>query len=157
MSFVIEDGTGVVEATSYLSTADAESILTDLGYTEFPSESELIKASLYVDMTLDPASFMLTEEQGLLWPREPFTDNQGRTVEGIPVALERAVAVIAAEFLEEDLFDIEPGVTREQYGNSGVYFSAPQSKAGKVISQLNFLKSLGYGASNTSSVRLIRA
>lgn len=157
MSYILEDGTGVVDSTSYLSPSEAESILTDLGHISFPSESELMSASLYVDMYLDPVSFMLTEDQGLLWPRVKFTDNQGRTVSGIPSALKRTVAIIAAEFMEEDLFDVEPAVISEDYGNSSVEFAAPQSKPGKVISQLNYLKNIGYGASNTVAVRLIRA
>jgi len=154
---IIETGEGIPGAEGYLSVTDAEAILFDLGYDSFPSEVEVHKASLYLDMVLDPASFMLTEDQGLLWPREPFTDNQGRTVEGIPDALKRAVAVIAAEFMQDDLFDIEPAVTRESYGNSSVYFAAPQTKDGKVLSHLNYLKTLGYGSGNTSSVRLVRA
>jgi len=157
MAFIVEDGTGVPDSNSYLSVSEAETILTDLGYDTFPTESDLVNASLYVDMYIDPASFMLTEDQGLLWPRVKFTDNQGREVEGIPKALKRTVAVIAAEFLEEDLFDVEPAVMSEDYGDSSVEFAAPQTKPGKVVTQLNYLKVLGYGSSNTASVRLIRA
>lgn len=157
MSFTLETGDGVVDANAYVSVAEAETILTDLGYTTFPSETDIINASLYLDLYLDPASFILTEEQGLLWPRVKFTDNQGRTVEGIPLAIKRTVSVIAAEFMEEDLFDVEPAVLSEDYGDSSVEFAAPQTKPGKVISQLTYLKSLGYGSSNTSTVRLIRA
>jgi len=157
MAFIVEDGTGVPDSNSYLSVSEAETILTDLGYDTFPTESDLVNASLYVDMYIDPASFMLTEDQGLLWPRVKFTDNQGREVEGIPKALKRTVAVIAAEFIEEDLFDVEPAVMSEDYGDSSVEFAAPQTKPGKVVTQLNYLKVLGYGSSNTASVRLIRA
>lgn len=157
MSLILETGEGVPDSNSYLSMTEAESILTDLGYDTFPSESDLVNASLYLDTYLDPASFILTEDQGMLWPREPFTDNQGRTVEGIPKAIKRAVAIISMEFMEEDLFDIEPAVISESYGNSSVEFVAPQSKPGKVVSQLSYLKSLGYGSSNTTSVRLVRA
>lgn len=158
MSFIVEDGTGVPDSISYVSVAEAESILLDLGYDDFPSETELVKASLYVDMSLDPASFILTEDQGLLWPRKPFTDNQGRNVEGVPFALKRAVSVIAASFMEEDLFDVEPSVTSESYGNSSVQFSGPASQVPtSVTKQLSFLKSLGYGSSKVYSVRIIRS
>jgi hypothetical protein len=157
MSLILETGEGVPDSNSYLSITEAEDILTDLGYDTFPAESDLINASLYLDTYLDPASFILTEGQGLLWPREPFTDNQGRTIEGIPKAIKRAVAIISMEFMEEDLFDIEPAVISESYGNSSVEFVAPQSKPGRVVSQLSYLKSLGYGGSNTTSVRLVRA
>lgn len=157
MSLILETGEGIPDSNSYLSMTEAESILTDLGYDTFPSESDLINASLYLDTYLDPASFILTEDQGMLWPREPFTDNQGRTVEGIPKAIKRAVAIISMEFMEEDLFDIEPAVISESYGNSSVEFVAPQSKPGKVVSLLSYLRSLCYGGSNTTSVRLVRA
>lgn len=157
MSFLVESGSGDVGSTSYLSVIEAETILTDLGYDTFPSETDLINASLYLDMYLEPSSFILTEDQGLLWPRVKFTDNQGREVEGVPSALKRAVAVIAAEFMEEDLFDVEPAVMSEDYGNSSVEFAAPQTKPGRVITQLSYLKKLGYGSSSTVAVRLIRA
>ncbi len=157
MSLILETGEGIPDSNSYLNVTEAETILTDLGYETFPSESVLINPSLYIDGYLDPSSFILTEDQGLMWPRQAFTDNQGRTVKGIPKALKRAVAIIAVEFMEEDLFDVEPSVISESYGNSSVEFAYPQSKPGKVVSQLAYLRSLGYGGSNTTSVRLIRA
>jgi len=157
MSFIVEDGTGVPNANSYVSVSRAEEILSDLGYDEFPSESDLIKGSLYIDIVLDPSSFILTDEQGLLWPRKPFTDNQGREVSGIPYALERAVSVISAAFMNEDLFDIEPAIRSESYGKRSVEFaSAVSLLPGEVVSQITYLKTLGYGRSSTSSVHLIR-
>lgn len=158
MAFVIEDGTGIVGATSYVSVAEAEQILTDLGYTDFPDETDLTNASFFFDIRISPASRILTVDQGLLFPRVLFQDTQGRDVEGITFNIKRAVSVIAAELMTNDLFDIEPAISSESYGNSSVVFSGPVSSLpGKIKSQILYLLKLGYGYNSTTQIDLVRA
>lgn len=158
MTFVVEDGTGVQGATSYVSVAEAESILTDLGYSEFPGETDLSNASFFFDIRITPTSYILTQDQGLLFPREIFLDSQGREVEGIPYDIKRAVSVIAAELMDNDLFEMEPSVRSESYGNSSVTFAGPVSSLpGTIRSQILYLFKLGYGYNSTSQIDLVRA
>ena len=155
---IVEQGDGQdPDANSYTSIQESEEVLLKLGYSEFPSETDLIQATLYIDTWLNPVSAIYDEDQPLLWPRKSFKDSQGRTVEGIPSELKRATAIIAAEFIESDLFDPSTGITEEQYGNSRVkYAGVERSESGRVNGAMQRLKRLGYG-SGSSSITLTRA
>lgn len=104
MSLVIEDGTGLSTAESYISVADATSYFTAYGnlavwsaLSSTTQEQLLRKSSRDLDLLYGKSylSDPLTSTQALLFPRTTFTDNLGRDVTGIPVALARAVAELA--------------------------------------------------------------
>lgn len=154
---MIEDGTGIPGALQYIDSTEANQILEDFAYDVEVHDSDLVNASLYLDTYFFPTSKILTKDQGLLWPRVPFRDSQGREVEGIPVELKRAVAFIAAESKEKDLFESTPAITLERFGDSQVRYAGPTKDDGKLKSILLRLKNLGYGTSNSSSVTLERA
>jgi len=153
---IVELGLGEdPDANSYADVPESEDILLKLGYDLFPSETDLIQATLYIDTWLNPISSILNEEQPLLFPRKEFNDSHGRKVEGIPFELKRATSIIAAEFIEDDLFDSGTPIIEEQYGNSRTRFAVPAKQESKrVNSALARLKQLGYGS---NSIRLIRA
>lgn len=158
MAFVVADDEGLVtDANSYVSVEDSEDILVNLGYSDLPSEQDLVLGTLYLDTYLDPASRVLNSEQQLLWPREPFTDSQGRDVEGVPFEVKRATALIAAEGLDRDLFVVEPSVTSEAFGDSRKTFAGGVKNDGRLKSILLRLSKLGYGSNSTTSVTLTRA
>ena len=101
MQFIVEDGTGIVGATSYSSVEVADDYATFWDYTEWLSlddaekEKFLILASSYMDTYLDYPSRILTNTQGLLYPREPFLDSDGRKVSGLPEGITEACIRIA--------------------------------------------------------------
>lgn len=158
MALVKEPGDGTnPDANAYIDVTEAQNILTDFGYTDFPSETDIIQATLYVDTYLNPVSTIVEEEQPLLWPREKFIDNQGREVKEIPFELKRATAMISAEFMENDLFNVSPKITEESYGDSSVtYAGAVSQETTRVNTALLRLKRLGYG-SGVSTIILSRA
>ena len=157
MSLIVEDGTGLEDSNSYVSVSESEDILLDLGYDQFPSETDLIKATLYIDTNFRPVSNILNEDQALLWPREKFTDSQDRKITGIPFELKRTTSIVAASFIDNDLFDEEPSITQESYGDTSVTYSGPVSQTdGNVKAAMVRLKKLGYGSSS-STIRLTRA
>lgn len=100
MQFIVEDGTGIVGATSYASTVVADDYAEFWDHTDWLSldendkEKYLILASSYMDNYLDYPSRILTDNQGLLYPREPFKDSQGRLITGLPdLIIETAIRI----------------------------------------------------------------
>lgn len=152
---IVEDGTGVEDANSYLSEQEAQEILSDIGFQGTPTEQDLIQASFYLDAQFNPISKLLNPDQGLLWPREPFTDNQGREVVGVPKAVKRVVALIAIE--DSDLFDPSPSIRQQSFGDTSVSYAGAFSEDSKVNSYIAMLSTLGYGSTSTSTVNIIRA
>lgn len=95
MSIVVEDGTGMPDAASYVSLEEATEYFAWLGNEEWDAEDEkvLVRASQAVDLVYAPRykGTKLTAEQGLMFPRTPFTDADGFERTGIPTELKKAV------------------------------------------------------------------
>jgi hypothetical protein len=101
MAFVVEDGTGLATATSYVSVADAITYHADRGNTSWAlaltaaQEIALIRATQAVDAR-GLGRFIgsrLTAEQGLEWPRTDAVDINGFEIDEdeIPSAVKKAV------------------------------------------------------------------
>lgn len=81
MSVIIEDGSGVPNAESYISVGDMDDYASRYGITEWPTgsttavttkkEIALRRAAQYVDNKYGPdfSGQRLSQKQGLLWPR----------------------------------------------------------------------------------------
>lgn len=102
MSLIVEDGTGLSTAESYISVADATAYFAAYGGADaFSSlddaEVALRKASRDLDMLYGASysSTALTKTQALLFPRVTFTDTNGRTVTGLPKVVGQAAAELA--------------------------------------------------------------
>ena len=152
---IVEDGTGVVDANSYLTEAEASDILAEIGFTGNPSEQDLIQASYYLDSKFTPSSRLLNKDQGLLFPRQPFTDYQGREVEGIPKLVKRVVALIAVA--EQELFNPSPAIRQQSFGDTSVSYAGPFSEDQKIDSYIAVLATAGYGSNSANTINIIRA
>jgi hypothetical protein len=104
MSLIVEDGTGLTNADSYISVADATTYLTNFGSGDAwsaidPATQEVLLRKSTRDLdTLFGASYascLGSTTQSLLWPRDSFTDKNGRTVSGLPKEVGYAVAELA--------------------------------------------------------------
>lgn len=100
----VEDGTGLLNADSYISVADATTYLTNFGsgdaWADLDSATQevLLRKSTRDLDTLFAGSYaskLLSTTQSLLWPRETFTDANGRQVSGLPKEIGYAVAELA--------------------------------------------------------------
>jgi len=106
MTLITETGTGVADATSYLSLADADGHFAALALDDWSSATEgqreqaLIRASLHIDSYSYPGT-VLSWDQGLKWPRSAVYDRDGRVLSGLPHALRTAALELAATFLED--------------------------------------------------------
>lgn len=95
MSIVVENGTGLPGANSYVSLEEAAEYFAWLGNDEYDAEDEtvLARASQAVDMAYGAKyrSTRLKVDQGLLFPRVAFKDAEGFERTGIPSELKKAV------------------------------------------------------------------
>ena len=115
-----EDGTGLPAANSYSSVAETTSYHADRGNADWAAaqagdqSAALVRATDYLDATYRPLNpYPLTRTQGLQWPR--YCD------QGIPLAVKRAVMILALEALTKTLSTrIERGTVRADQRLEGV-------------------------------------
>lgn len=165
MALLVEDGTGVAGANSFVSLAGADSFWADRGGTSWAAASAgarsaaLIAATAWVDRRYlwigRPYS---TAADRLSWPRTDAWDADGRSFAGIvPAPLKDAVCLLAAEHLASSLYApveaaatkrIKVGPIEEEYAEGG-----PQGRRFDVAEQL--LAPLHRGRAGSSS-RMVR-
>lgn len=105
MALVVEDGTGVEGANSYLTVAELRAFAGDRGLT-LPTDSEveklLVKATDYLELKSyigDRAS----DNQGLSWPRTQTTNPYWQYTGIIPTKLKTAQSLLAVEAMNGEL------------------------------------------------------
>ncbi len=111
MSLVIEDGTGVSNAQSYLDVIGFKSYCTARGipyssYADPAIEYGLINGTEYIDIRWGArlkGDLQFPDTQSLLFPRLYIYDEQGRYLTGIPERLKRATAEYALISLTQEL------------------------------------------------------
>jgi len=120
MNFIVEDGTGIQTATSYVTTAEFVNFWADRGedYSE-TSEADikawLNKATAYID-TFNLKGHRVSRTQALQWPRWGMVHDDDWPVlsDEIPSEIKKAVMYIAAH--TDTIQEINSGVQSESYG-----------------------------------------
>ena len=106
MALIVEDGTGMATAESYVSVAAADDYLnkrnrdtTWTTYTTPQKEGYLRAATEYVDAVCAWKGTVSTVDQALGWPRGNVLDKWGRLIasDEIPTQVKNAVAEVAAQ------------------------------------------------------------
>ncbi len=132
MALIVEDGTGIPGADSYISAADAITRAAELGF-EFPSaesdaEPPLRNAAQYLETyRLQYKGTKLTTDQGLQWPRQNvYIDGvlQGPNV--IPQSLIDAQVYLASyQYQGGNFFTGSTGaITSKSVGDVSVSYGA---------------------------------
>ena len=135
MAIIVEDGSLVAGANSFVSLATYQSYAAAMGITG-AAEVELIKAGAYLNSL--EASFLgvrVDRDQAMAWPRQD-ENGDALTIAGftwerdeIPTALIKAQMELALEVkVGTDLYNIEPrqAVTKERVeGAVEVTYAAP--------------------------------
>ena len=94
---IVEDGTGLSNADSYVSVEFADNYFSARGVTAWASltqakkEQALIRATDFIDSIYQWHGKKATSEQALRFPRVNLTDYEGMLVIGIPNCLKQAV------------------------------------------------------------------
>lgn len=155
MAFVVEDGTGLTGANSYISGADADAYWADRGDpTEWAAaasgdkEKAIVKATAYIDAHYHwLVGTIGSTTQALAWPRNNAIDRHGRSLasDAVPAVVEAATSELAQKVLEGDTLavDTDPRVTREkvgpietEYGDGGSTGQARYSYVDQLLSGL---------------------
>lgn len=102
---IVEDGTGLADADSYVSVTFADNYFSARGVSAWEGldsakkEQALVRATDFIDNMFQWYGKKLTVSQGLRFPRVKLFDYEGQEIAGIPVVLKQAVcdaAVIAS-------------------------------------------------------------
>lgn len=111
-AFVVEDGTGLDNATSYVSVEEADDIITmnihaSAAWTALSTEDKerlLAWASRYLDERTRWYGRKAVDSSALRWPRSGVTDRDGLTLASnlIPRQLKIATAEMARYLIDED-------------------------------------------------------
>ena len=111
MAFLVEDGTGIASANSYVSIADADTYHTDRGNTGWTGtdavkQAALIEATDYVESHYRWATGVKASSgNGLGWPRSGAVDVYGYNLaaNAVPDKVKQAVSYLALKALTADL------------------------------------------------------
>ena len=162
--FIIEDGTGIENATSYVTVEyvdDYADFLDDEEWGELSQEQKeklIIQTTMFFDDMVTFASSILSEDQGLAFPRKEFKDANGRKIEGVPDLVKQSVTQLVLEAQHEPLTDQQVVLERQSWGNaSEQYKFGYMEDENKVVFIKNRLMRLGYARSNTAFVTSVRA
>lgn len=146
MALIVEDGTGVADANSYVSLDDCADYCTEQGLTfpaspSLPAEQAIVRATRSLDAQYEskyPGTRTFGRDQSLGWPRHDIdnsstgdlvTDTEGNTIEDeeIPIEIVRATCELAARELTEaqsTMPDLDRSILSEKAGPVSITFAA---------------------------------
>jgi hypothetical protein len=143
MALIVEDGTGLANAESYVSVADFKAFCDGMGYSYAFIESDtdleiaLRKATAYVDGKFRYKGTRLLASQMLEFPRSGCVDWSGFEATGVPARVKRATSELAFKSFKVTLNDdLDRGgmVKSESVGPISVTY-VDGAPAGKVFMQ----------------------
>ena len=135
---IVEDGTGLPNADSYVSIEFADSYFSARGVTAWATltqtvkEQSLIKGTDFIDTIYQWKGKKTTSEQSLRFPRTNLRDYEGQEIEGIPTCLKQAVCDAA------------------QMVSSGTQLFQTKNENGDVVSETITTLSFTYSKSDKS-------
>ena len=131
MALIVEDGTNVPNADSYISEADAITRAQALGldFPTDPAEAEvpLRRAAMYLEKYRNQyQGTKVFSDQSLQWPRDPvYIDNIYNPKDNIP----------------RDLIDAQVAVASADYSGRALYGTSTGSIASKSVGDVSVTKS----------------
>ena len=132
MPLIVEDGSGIPGANSYVTLAEAEDYFALKGVTVDLIEADLVNATQYLDLMFGMAynGRLADDDQSLLWPRTVFFDNLGRRRDANTIPNELKVATYEAAKLSsnESLFTATNPESNVQAFSNSVDGAVSESK-----------------------------
>ncbi|WP_321991525.1 DnaT-like ssDNA-binding protein [Marispirochaeta aestuarii] len=118
MALIVEDGTGLPDAQSYISVTDADVYHAARGNSVWvdadqdSKEASLILATEYLDGKYGKRwlGTRLTSSQALDWPRTNIFDELNRSITGVPEKIANATAVAALKVIQGE--ELNPDLER---------------------------------------------
>lgn len=144
VEFVVEDGSGKSDATSYITKAEFTQYWENRG-TDYSSlanatlEALLNLSTQYLDSNYRWLGGITDQTQALMWPRYGLYDTKGYVVtnDKIPTELKNALCEIAGYQQENgDLLSINKGVASKRIGPVSVTFSDSQANSDHTVNRI---------------------
>lgn len=147
MTLIVETGSGLSNAESYASVAEADAYCTNLGLTAWTGvtadkEIALRKATTYLDATYAWVGEIYDDTQALGWPRVEAYDNEGRDLNYIvPSKIKAATIELAIKALTSELLSDTTSanfITKEKVGSLEVEYApgAPTSTQYNIVGRM---------------------
>ena len=165
ITLIIEDGTCITDANSYVSLEYADTYMLNTGKTDWVDKTDeekkayLINATTYIDRIYGKLGWKgrrKYREQSLCFPRVELYDNDGFEVKGIPTVLKKAVCEASFIGMTSSLFatnDTTGAVKRQKVDVLEVeYFDETETEI-SFVSQYDILDSLLAGLYKTKNSR----
>lgn len=163
---IVEDGTGIPEANSYVTLAEADAYLTNRLRTETWAEAveedqirALIQATQALDTLVPWRGHKTFSEQGLGWPRLGVQSPDGPVIESdvVPNLVKHATIEMALELLRGDrLGDPEgAGISRLRVDVIDISFNSRDRPATLPLMVRSMVRPLSHGLS-THTARVVR-
>lgn len=134
---VVEDGTGINNADSYVCLAFADDYFLSRGFSKWQELAEeqkeiaLVNATDFVDNTFQWKGVKISSEQALNFPRQNLFDANGFAVSGVPTPVKQAVCEAIRINIDGQLYDSEEvngAVVSEKIGNLQFTYDVSQKK-----------------------------
>lgn len=168
-TLVVEDGTGLTNANSYVTIAESIDFLSlnvnSAAYWEDLDDEikiqVLIMASSYLDQYVDWYGNKTVETSGLRWPRENVKDLDGILIADniVPTQVKRATCDFAISLSKEDRFaesetlgisEMKVDVIELKFDKTDVKYPFPSTVSG-------WLRGLGRISFGSRSVKVVRS
>jgi len=105
IEFIVEDGTGVEDSTSYVTLEQSNTYLGECwSASDQLKQRALIKASEYIDLKFVINAPTLSLKQGLNLPKVAVIDAQGRAITGVHNNWIKSVCLYAKAYNESTLY-----------------------------------------------------
>jgi hypothetical protein len=168
MAFVVEDGTGLENSTSYVdldfANAYADSFFAEDDYiawggaTDATKERLLNRATMYLDRTYVFNGQKGSSTQALQFPREYLYDSLGNLIDGVPAVIKQATCLVALRMLHGITLDpdVDRKTKREKIDAIDITYADNSSMYTKYTEIDNLLKSAGVISSNRTGSVVVR-
>ena len=167
--FIVEDGTGKEDSTSFATVELADEFITTFYSLEDPwfdlttpeKELKLIIATRFINSIIRWESKIVKEEQSLAWPRRQFRDAEGRLIKSdtIPDIVVSSTVEVARESVTGNLDERPVFLESQDFGDTREVYAGTHRDGGNDVVfnvRLNLMRA-GYGSSNGTIVNVVRA
>ena len=156
MAIIVENGTGVADANSYVSEADLTAFATSRGITLTQDEDILLLIAMDYIESLNFKGLKVERNQALQWPRvDVYYDNYYADSNVIPNELKNALmqCAIAVDQGNDPAQDLVRSVKRQKVGSLEVEYMDGSITSVKNRRILNSIRKLLASGGNMSVVK----
>ena len=157
MAFIAEDGTGLIDSTSYVTVAYADDYFTYINYQSswfekatIDRERSLMNGTQFLDAQYTFIGTKSAQTQNLEWPRTDAIDNNGFEITNIPKNLKQATCEAAFKTFAASLYTdtgVKGAVTKEKVDVIEIEYAAGTATTNPytILDQLLFSAGLSLG------------